>query len=225
MELQIQSREPLPQIMLARYYSPAGTFRFSSVDPALRVDKNLAIPQRWNRYSYALNSPLNYLDPDGRDVEVPDNVRPAVVDAYQKSGTFREKFDSANSNHDIKVKIQLTDKVVGADADFEGTVKVKLIKVDPATGKETVDYEVEGTAHVPAAQGNQETGALIAHELEHAINQEANGPETKGTPAAEEGKKKADATQKSVEKEQQDPADDISKEQAEAAIPKEQKEK
>lgn len=31
---------------------------------------NLLDPQRWNRYSYGLNNPLRYIDPDGRDVSI-----------------------------------------------------------------------------------------------------------------------------------------------------------
>jgi RHS repeat-associated protein len=49
--------------MHARYYAPA-LGRFLSVDPKTRVD---ALPQRWNRYSYARNNPVSRFDPDGRD--------------------------------------------------------------------------------------------------------------------------------------------------------------
>ena len=45
----------------ARTYSPA-TGRFNRVDP---VYAGLFDPQRWNRYAYALNSPLSFRDPDG----------------------------------------------------------------------------------------------------------------------------------------------------------------
>jgi RHS repeat-associated protein len=38
--------------------------RLTSVDP---VFAGLVEPQRWNRYTYALNNPLAYADPDGRD--------------------------------------------------------------------------------------------------------------------------------------------------------------
>ncbi|MCP3995478.1 MAG: RHS repeat-associated core domain-containing protein [bacterium] len=47
--------------MHARYCSPHLS-RFMSVDPVLG---NPAIPQSWNRYAYALNSPINYTDPSG----------------------------------------------------------------------------------------------------------------------------------------------------------------
>jgi RHS repeat-associated protein len=41
--------------------------RFTSVDPTLTSAK-ADNPQTWNRYTYVLNSPLIYADPDGRDV-------------------------------------------------------------------------------------------------------------------------------------------------------------
>jgi len=45
----------------ARYYR-AWTGRFTSVDP---VFSGVSNPQAWNRYAYALNSPLVYTDPTG----------------------------------------------------------------------------------------------------------------------------------------------------------------
>lgn len=56
----------LPDYMHARYYDPQWG-RFLSVDPAMDVVKNMAEPQRWNRYSYVTNNPLKYDDPDGRE--------------------------------------------------------------------------------------------------------------------------------------------------------------
>jgi hypothetical protein len=41
---------------------------FLSVDPVLDTQKALKEPQRWNRYSYVINNPLRYTDPDGRDI-------------------------------------------------------------------------------------------------------------------------------------------------------------
>lgn len=45
----------------ARMYQP-WTGRFNAPDP---VYAGLFEPQRWNRYAYALNSPLTFVDPDG----------------------------------------------------------------------------------------------------------------------------------------------------------------
>jgi RHS repeat-associated protein len=50
----------------ARYLS-AKTARFTTTDPAMTLDENLADPQRWNRYTYVRNNPLRHVDPDGRD--------------------------------------------------------------------------------------------------------------------------------------------------------------
>jgi RHS repeat-associated protein len=47
----------------ARSYQ-SRTGRFSTVDP---VYAGLFEPQKWNRYAYALNSPLKYVDPTGLD--------------------------------------------------------------------------------------------------------------------------------------------------------------
>ena len=52
----------------ARYMSSAQG-RFTSPDP-LGASAKVSDPQTWNRYSYTLNNPLRYVDPDG--LEVPD---------------------------------------------------------------------------------------------------------------------------------------------------------
>jgi hypothetical protein len=40
------------------------------VDPVLDIEHAGVDPQRWNRYAYALNNPLRFTDPDGRDPRV-----------------------------------------------------------------------------------------------------------------------------------------------------------
>lgn len=53
----------------ARYLSGAQG-RFTSPDP-LMASAKASNPQTWNRYAYALNNPLRYVDPDG--LEVPED--------------------------------------------------------------------------------------------------------------------------------------------------------
>lgn len=54
----------------ARYYgSKIG--RFTTTDPVYTWRENLVDPQRWNRYAYARNNPLRYVDPDGRQIAPP----------------------------------------------------------------------------------------------------------------------------------------------------------
>jgi RHS repeat-associated protein len=62
--------EPEPyslDYMHARYYNNS-LGRFLSVDP--KPGWQAAAPQSWNRYSYALNDPLKYLDLDGREITI-----------------------------------------------------------------------------------------------------------------------------------------------------------
>ena len=49
-------------------YQRAGVGRFTTVDPLMTIEENLADPQRWNRYAYVRSSPLRYVDPKGRDL-------------------------------------------------------------------------------------------------------------------------------------------------------------
>jgi RHS repeat-associated protein len=53
---------------LARYYSSVQG-RFTSVDPE-NAGAYRGNPQTWNAYSYALNQPLLYSDPDGLKVRI-----------------------------------------------------------------------------------------------------------------------------------------------------------
>jgi RHS repeat-associated protein len=50
----------------ARYMSSAQG-RFTSPDPISGTVLHILNPQRWNMYSYVVNNPLSYIDPDGRD--------------------------------------------------------------------------------------------------------------------------------------------------------------
>ena len=49
--------------MFARYYG-VGMARFLSADPTMQ-NVNVNDPQSWNRFVYASNNPLKYVDPDG----------------------------------------------------------------------------------------------------------------------------------------------------------------
>lgn len=41
--------------------------RFTSPDPTFLNILKVVNPQRWNLYSYAINNPLKYVDPDGQE--------------------------------------------------------------------------------------------------------------------------------------------------------------
>ena len=59
--MQLQTNEPLYQIMLARYYGDSLP-RFLSPDP---IGGSPGRPQSWNRYAYVLGNPMKLVDPTG----------------------------------------------------------------------------------------------------------------------------------------------------------------
>ena len=61
----------------ARYNSSAQG-RFTSPDPHTGTLLHVLNPQRWNMYAYAVNNPLSYVDPDGRDAIAVDFGNMAV---------------------------------------------------------------------------------------------------------------------------------------------------
>jgi RHS repeat-associated protein len=70
----------------ARYYgSKIG--RFTTVDPVYTWQENLVDPQRWNRYAYARNNPLRYVDPDGKAV-LAANAMPSAQ-TFQRNAEIR----------------------------------------------------------------------------------------------------------------------------------------
>jgi len=50
----------------ARYFG-SSLGRFMSPDPSIALLLRIINPQRWNQYSYAIDNPLSYVDPTGRD--------------------------------------------------------------------------------------------------------------------------------------------------------------
>lgn len=69
--------------MHARYYDPY-VGRFFSVDPVMDLKASLPSPQRWNRYSYVSNSPINKTDPDGRDEYAMDQRLSGIEDDWER---------------------------------------------------------------------------------------------------------------------------------------------
>jgi RHS repeat-associated protein len=77
----------------ARYMS-AAQGRFTGTDPSSGTILHVLNPQRWNMYAYALNNPLLYTDPTGRDAinvnfkkEVPFFGHNGIVAVDRKDGS------------------------------------------------------------------------------------------------------------------------------------------
>jgi RHS repeat-associated protein len=76
----------------ARYYA-SRTGRFTTVDPVVNVPAGLTDPQRWNRYAYARNNPLVFIDPDGRDFY--RVITPWEQELRRIAGAIRERVATA----------------------------------------------------------------------------------------------------------------------------------
>lgn len=145
----------------ARYYGSIQG-RFTSVDPGSLGKRHLVNPQKWNRYSYTINNPLKYFDPDGREeieiifrtfipaktVQTPDR-RTFEGDGRKlgEPGTFRTEqritieTDPNKSGGRALVSsianVGLTKEILS-----DGSVRQKRASGD--TLKATADYQVDG---------------------------------------------------------------------------------
>ena len=84
----------------ARYYA-AQTGRFTTVDPARDWRVTILQPQRWNRYAYAGNNPLRYIDPDGRE------IRCMCGGVSEKVRDLQKQYDAASGLTKLWVGIRL----------------------------------------------------------------------------------------------------------------------
>jgi hypothetical protein len=88
----------------------SGLAGFLSVDPAMDVAKNMAEPQRWNRYSYVTNNPMKYDDPDGRErrimvLSVVEPGRMQLDSILNRSTTFgTDSGYAVEAQHSLGVK-------------------------------------------------------------------------------------------------------------------------
>jgi RHS repeat-associated protein len=61
-------------LMGARYYSSTSG-RFTKADPLMIQKQKFLDPQQWNMFQYARNSPLRFIDPTGKAVQLSDDEK------------------------------------------------------------------------------------------------------------------------------------------------------
>jgi RHS repeat-associated protein len=89
----------------ARYLSSAQG-RFTSPDAPF-ADQHPEDPQSWNMYAYARNNPLQFVDPDGKEIRLAagadvNNLIRVLSSAYMKAD-FRPMFNQLSSSNNTFV--------------------------------------------------------------------------------------------------------------------------
>jgi len=161
----------------ARYYR-ADVGRFTTVDPVSTLRENLVDPQRWNRYAYARNNPLRYVDPDGRAIDALFDIGFVVYDLYKLA-----KEGSSNGNWGAlaaDVGAILVPGVTGAGLAVRGATKA-------GKAAETAVYVARGAEDVVQYVGI--TNNVARRAAEHAASKGIEIGALKGL----EGLSRADA--------------------------------
>ena len=155
--LRAESWPDQAKLMLARYYGNTITMRFLTVDPAFKPAKYLSNAQRWNRYTYALNNPLSYFDPDGRE-ECTIQFRafiaqPSVLGFAGDNRSFSAAPDAA-SRVSVTVKVE-TDPGVNQGNPMIGSPQVA---VSPTRFNLTGGEQTATGPMMPQATATQDPG-------------------------------------------------------------------
>lgn len=93
----------------------------------MATDKNIQSPQRWNRYSYALNNPLKFVDPDGRDLYIAFDFSKSNLGARDRGrimGHVRQTFLRAGVN-----TVNVTDAHAGQWSERRSTDRAVHISI------------------------------------------------------------------------------------------------
>src|SRR3989339_891388 len=104
----------------ARYYDPV-IGRFTSVDPAIfTINKQLLYnPQYWNAYSYTVNNPLKYVDPNGKGPK--ETIGGAVVGFVESVGNTAIWFGQQLA-HPMQTVASMANAVSLAAAEISDTI-------------------------------------------------------------------------------------------------------
>jgi len=143
----------------ARYYS-SKPGRFTTTDPVYTWKENLLDPQRWNRYAYARNNPLKFVDPDGREVEL------------SGSDSFKIAYQTAKASlsfHNAALIREIESKEVGKVVVRESTTfDVNANVTDVISSSPFVDWNPRAGL-ITTEGGGQSPALQLLHELAHAL--------------------------------------------------------
>ena len=146
----------------ARYHS-AAQGRFTSVDPEFVYGDHINDPQQWNRYTYAVNNPYTYGDPDGRVIKalvLLGKVGHAAYKGYDIYSTVQGVTESASKIVSLDVKVGTGDRLwATASLVSELSGATDLFKA----GKKAVDAAATVVSKIDDARDAAKTGQKVAN--------------------------------------------------------------
>jgi RHS repeat-associated protein len=139
-------------------YLDARTGRFIKPDPIGIREADLLNPQRLNRYSYSLNNPYRYVDPDGKKVRFTHNATTTFKKQFTNVINYLNRGKVSGIIATIEKNPQtIYIKEASNPHDFYYDPNAKTIVFDPTSGLEV-------------SPGNVQTPALgVLHEAGHAL--------------------------------------------------------
>ena len=188
--------------MHARYYN-ASVGRFLCVDPG---PADIAVPQSWNRYTYALNSPLKYVDPTGEVVNLAGLTAEERNDLLLSLNNVTGNEYGTNNNGELTVinygqngsatATQFLDGAIAATNTYmvnavNNSSAVNSMNSYQATGAINIDFaDFKNTNNSGLSSESFGLGSNLIHELVHVHNMWNDPPAagTPGVPAAQDAK-------------------------------------
>ena len=162
----------------ARYYSSTEG-RFSSPDQREFSLKTLSNPQKWNKYDYALGSPLSYVDPDGHEET---GLWQGVNNAVQRVYNYVKSIEY----HKVEGGVGLGEKIKIGPVKIDVTLKhVMETKHTPEENTKSRVFEASAKVEVGGAKVGV---AVTTSEVVMRNDQNVNEPsKTEVVPGFEKG--------------------------------------
>ncbi|MCZ6778216.1 MAG: hypothetical protein O7F16_04525 [Acidobacteria bacterium] len=149
--------------MLARYYSP-GLGRFLAVDP-IQESAEIEDPQSWNRYGYAGNNPVKFIDPDGK-------VKFATTQAQNEYNQAKPYLSSSKEGKKVIANLEAlsgsNEPTLALNSNHNDSFdpSTNTLNWDPTSG-----LDVSGEGGKADSQGGtiQSPALGLLHEADHAV--------------------------------------------------------
>jgi RHS repeat-associated protein len=132
----------------ARYYGSA-LGRFTATDP-LMASAHVSNPQSWNRYTYALNNPLRFVDPDGMDVPAACAQDKNCQIVVKVNVIYDQTVNNGKGFTDEQKKTFEGDQLARAQKDYGNS----NIKLDFSYTKGSYTEDENGKVHVSGAKAD-----------------------------------------------------------------------